>query len=354
MEPTLSSEHAESHARLPSEQALMDRFLAHLEVERNLSPETLRAYRSDLEQLYEFFEVAFDAQGAIGDGADAIVGLDVYQARRYLAHLQASGYSKSTVVRKLASIRGFYRFLEREGMTEKSPFHEIRTPRVRKPLPHFLTVSEVVRLLETPERDGFRGRRDRCILEVLYSTGLRVSELVALDWTDIDAEQEVLRARGKGRKERLVPIGSFALDALRRYRGSIPAEWTEERDDAAIFLNRFGKRISDRSIRKILDKYLKQSGLDHKTSPHTLRHSFATHMLDGGANLREVQELLGHKHLATTQIYTHLTHDRLAQAYRGAHPHARHGTPPGLAARGRSEEDAPPSPRSVPSRTCAR
>lgn len=336
MTRTLSSEKSESFAALRSEQALMDRFLAHLEVERNLSPETLRAYRSDLEQLYEFFEVKVDAR----EDASEITGLDVFQARRYLAHLQNTGYSKSTIVRKLASIRGFFRFLEREGLTERSPFHEVRTPRVRKPLPHFLTVSEVVRLLEAPEKESFRGTRDRCILEVLYSTGLRVSELVALDWTDIDREQEVLRARGKGRKERIVPIGSFALDALTRYQATIPKEW---RTDAAatdagvgadteaasksgarpIFLNRFGNRISDRSIRKVLDKYLKKSGLDHKTSPHTLRHSFATHMLDGGANLREVQELLGHKHLATTQIYTHLTHERLAQAYRGAHPHAK-------------------------------
>ena len=322
----------------------MDRFLAHLEVERNLSPETLRAYRSDLEQLYDFFRAENETD---------IVGLDVFQARRYLAHLQTTGYSKSTVVRKLASIRGFFRFLEREGKTERSPFHEVRTPRVRKPLPHFLTVSEVVRLLEAPEGTTFAGSRDRCVLEVLYSTGLRVSELVALDWRDIDHDEGVLRARGKGRKERVVPIGSFALEALRRYRAQIPADWNPQDPERAVFLNRFGNRISDRSIRKLLDKYLKKAGLDHKTSPHTLRHSFATHMLDGGANLREVQELLGHKHLATTQVYTHLTHERLAQTYRSAHPHAtlsarrhaRSSTPaPGGAA---VIEPTPASPRAI-------
>jgi len=291
----------------------MDRFLAHLEIERNLSPETLRAYRSDLEQLWEYFE-------ATGD--DDLTALDVFAARRYLAHLQSSGYTKSTVVRKLASIRGYFRFLEREGRTERSPFHDVRTPRSRKRLPHFLTVSEVVRLIETPDPATFRGTRDRCILEVLYSTGLRVSELIALDWRDIDRGEGVLRARGKGRKERIVPIGRFALDALDRYREAIPAEWRAGSDDSPVFLNRSGGRISDRSIRKLLGKHIRQAGLDGKTTPHTLRHSFATHLLDGGANLREVQELLGHKHLATTQIYTHLTHERLVAAYRSAHPSA--------------------------------
>ncbi len=327
----------------------MDRFLAHLEVERNLSPETLRAYRSDLEQLYAFFRAQSDQD---------VVGLDVFQARRYLAHLQATGYSKSTVVRKLASIRGYFRYLEREGIAERSPFHEVRTPRIRKPLPHFLTVSEVVRLIETPENESFRGTRDRCVLEVLYSTGLRVSELVALDWRDIDTVDGVLRARGKGRKERIVPIGSFALEALHRYRATIPAEWDPAEEETAIFLNRFGNRISDRSIRKVLDKHLKKSGLDHKTSPHTLRHSFATHMLDGGANLREVQELLGHKHLATTQIYTHLTHERLAAAYRGAHPHAqlpsrRRSAASALGRAATKPEAMPPVPPLPPKRAVA-
>ncbi len=338
------------HAARQGEQVSMDRFLSHLEIERNLSPETLRAYRSDLEQLYEYFEVKGDKE---------LLRLDVYSARRYLAHLQSNGYSKSTVVRKLASIRGFFRYLEREGIAESSPFQEVRTPRVRKPLPHFLTVNEIVHLLETPEAASFQGTRDRCILEVLYSTGLRVSELVALDWRDIDRSQGVLRARGKGRKERIVPIGSFAIEALDRYRKTIPSEWQAGGDDREIFLNRFGTRISDRSIRKVFDKYIKLSGLDHKTSPHTLRHSFATHMLDGGANLREVQELLGHKHLATTQVYTHLTHERLAAAYRDAHPHAANGRsgkstresrrqrPPNASAKSRSEKRKKPTTQGV-------
>lgn len=305
---------ARGHAASQGDRHHMMRFLVHLEVERNVSPETLRAYRSDLEQLYTYFEA---------EGDEDVSGLDVFQARRYLAHLQRTGYSKSTVVRKLASIRGYFRYLEREGVSESSPFQDVRTPRITKSLPHFLTANEVVRLIEQPDTDSFRGHRDRCILEVLYSTGLRVSELVALDWTDIDRREGVLRARGKGRKERIVPVGSFALQALTRYRTSIPTEWRGSGEDQPVFLNRFGTRISDRSIRKVLDKYIVRAGLDHKTSPHTLRHSFATHLLDGGANLREVQELLGHQHLATTQVYTHLTHERLGAAYRNAHPHAR-------------------------------
>jgi len=323
----------------------MDRFLAHLEIERNLSPETLRAYRSDLEQLWEYFE-------AVGD--DDLTALDVFAARRYLAHLQSSGYTKSTVVRKLASIRGYFRYLEREGRTERSPFHEVRTPRSRKRLPHFLTVSEVVRLIEAPDSVTFRGVRDRCVLEVLYSTGLRVSELIDLDWRDIDRTEGVLRARGKGRKERIVPIGEFALEALERYREATPAEWRQGGDDSAVFLNRSGGRISDRSIRKVLGKHIRTAGLDGKTTPHTLRHSFATHLLDGGANLREVQELLGHKHLATTQIYTHLTHERLVAAYRSAHPAATEESARSAAgSRCDARDGSLPTRRGAPRRTPA-
>lgn len=292
----------------------MEKFLAHLEGERNLSPETIRAYRNDLDQLKAFFSTE-----NLSDLAD----LDVYEVRRYLAHLATSGYSKSTIARKLASIRGFFRFNERENDAGRSAFLEVRTPKIEKSLPHFLTVQEVVRLIECPEPDTFRGSRDRCIIEVLYSCGVRVSELVAINWGNIDEKTGVLRTFGKGRRERIVPIGSFALEAVARYRELIPGKWRPLGPDDPVILNRFGKRISDRSIRKILDRYIYKAGLDGKTSPHTLRHSFATHMLDGGANLREVQELLGHKHLATTQVYTHLSNERLQRSYREAHPHAR-------------------------------
>ncbi len=306
----------------------MHRFLHHLTNERNVSPETVRAYRNDLEQLREYFK-ATDLR--------TLADLDVYKVREYLQFLHEKQYSKTTVVRKLAAIRSFFRYLKRDGFTDKNPFAAVRTPRVEKALPHFLTVKEILVLLEVPNIATVRGMRDRAILETLYSTGLRVSELISLKVEDIDEKQGVIRARGKGKKERIVPIGSFAIDAIQRYRSNLPEEF-KQGSDGSVFLNRFGRRLSDRSVRKILDKYIREAGLNHKTSPHTLRHSFATHMLDGGANLRVVQELLGHKHLATTQVYTHLTHERLAQTYKKAHPHA--GDVPAVAEVQTAEDEA--------------
>ncbi|MEM7166963.1 MAG: tyrosine recombinase XerC [Planctomycetota bacterium] len=288
----------------------MKDFLRHLRDERDLSPETLRAYQKDLEQMQEFFEV---------EELRSLASMDTHQVRRYLAFLNGQNYSKSTVVRKLAAIRGYFRYLTAEGIAPENPFAGVRSPKVEKTLPHFLTVNEVTRLLEAPPKDHHRGLRDRAILETLYSSGLRVSELVGLNWDDIDLEQGLIHARGKGRKERLIPLGSYSVQALQRYWAEIPGEW-KEATPCPVFFNRFGRRISDRSIRKILDKYISQIGLDRRTSPHSLRHSFATHLLDRGANLRVVQELLGHKHLATTQIYTHLTHERLQEVYKKAHP----------------------------------
>ncbi len=293
----------------------MDSFLQHLKTERNLSPETLRAYRKDLEQLRDFFETKDLA---------LIANSSTEKVRRWLAHFAELGYSRSTVARKLASVRGFFRFLQREGRIEgRCAFLELSTPRVPRSLPHFLTVQEVMRLLDQPETNTYRGLRDLAILEILYSTGLRVSELVALNWENIDEKSRLVKAFGKGRKERLVPIGEHALTALFAYKDEIPARWLPLEPSSPVLLNRFGDRISDRSIRKIFDRYIHKAGLDAKTSPHTLRHSYATHMLDSGANLREVQELLGHKHLATTQVYTHLSSERLSQTYQESHPHSR-------------------------------
>lgn len=293
----------------------MDSFLQHLETERNLSPETLRAYRKDLEQLAAFFDTS---------DLSLIAGSSTERVRRWLAHFAELGYSRSTVARKLASIRGFFRFLQREGRIEgRCAFLELSTPRVPRSLPHFLTVQEVMRLLDQPERNTYRGLRDLAILEILYSTGLRVSELVALNWEHIDDAARLVRTLGKGRMERIVPIGEHALAALFDYKDEIPARWRPLEPTSAVLLNRFGDRISDRSIRKIFDRYIHKAGLDSKTSPHTLRHSYATHLLDSGANLREVQELLGHKHLATTQVYTHLSTERLSETYQQSHPHSR-------------------------------
>lgn len=316
----------------------MQEFIEHLRDERNLSSQTIRAYTKDLEQLHGFF---CEQDERFREGLSTLAELEPIEVRRFLAHLNEMKYSETTIVRKMASIRSFYRYLQREGLSEKNPFLDVQTPKIKKRLPHFLTVREILRLLDAPSKETTRGLRDRAILETLYSTGLRVTELISLNWEDIDQEKSLLRARGKGRKERLVPIGTYAIEAMRRYRERLPAAWREA-EPCPIFFNRFGNRISDRSIRKILDKYIRAAHLDAKTSPHTLRHSFATHMLDGGANLRVVQELLGHKHLATTQIYTHLTHERLRESYDQAHPHANVTGTPKEPSKG--SQDAAPAP----------
>lgn len=289
-------------------------FVNYLRYERNMSPETIRAYEKDLHQFLRFFSK--------GDGEPVHPGqISTLQIREYLGHLKEKSYQKTTIVRKLATIRSFYKCLLKKAMVTTSPVAEIPTPKVEKKIPHFLGTDEVEKLLNAPQGGGFQAVRDRAILETLYSTGLRVSELTSLNVSDIDVTAEVLKARGKGRRERNVPIGSFALEAIKGYltvRAQVPQ--INEKDPDALFLNRFGDRLSSRSIRKIIDKYIKVTGLSEKTSPHTLRHSFATHLLNRGANIRMVQELLGHKHLSTTQIYTHVTTDAAKEAYEAAHP----------------------------------
>ncbi|MBI4605552.1 MAG: tyrosine recombinase XerC [Planctomycetes bacterium] len=289
-------------------------FVNYLRYERNMSPETIRAYEKDLHQFLRHF--------AKGDGELTHPGeITTLQIREYLGHLKEKNYQKTTIVRKLATIRSFYKCLNRKGLVSTNPLAEIPTPKVEKKIPHFLSTEEVEKLLNAPQGTGFQSVRDRAILETLYSTGLRVSELTSLNVGDVDTTQEVVKCRGKGRRERVVPVGSFALQAIRAYidlRAQVPQ--TNEKDPEALFLNRFGDRLSSRSIRKIIDKYIRVTGLNEKTSPHTLRHSFATHLLNRGANLRMVQELLGHKHLSTTQIYTHVTTEAMRQAYQAAHP----------------------------------
>ena len=288
-------------------------FVKYLRYERNMSPETIRAYEKDLHQFLRFF--------ATGDGTKVNPAkITTLQVREFLAQLKERNYQKTTVVRKLATIRSFYKFLLRKGYVTQNPLTDIETPKVEKKLPHFLSTDEVEKLLNAPQGNSFQSVRDRAILETLYSTGLRVSELTALNVADLDFTAEVIKARGKGRRERVVPIGSFALQAIKNYvEARSQAPRINEEDPDALFLNRFGDRLSSRSIRKILDKYIKVTGLNEKTSPHTLRHSFATHLLNRGANLRMVQELLGHKHLSTTQIYTHVTTQNVQKSYEEAH-----------------------------------
>jgi tyrosine recombinase XerC len=242
--------------------------------------------------------------------------------RAYLAFLNEKQYSKATIARKLATLRSFYKFLVKRNQLTSNPVVAVRTPKQDKKLPRFLDYEEIKKLLDTPSLDNWLGARDRAIMETLYSTGIRVSELVALNMDDIDFLGEVVHVRGKGKKERIAPIGSSALQVIQHYM-----EYRNKRsqnnvnfDSKVLFVNKHGRRLSTRSVRRKMDKYLKMAGLDPAISPHTLRHSFATHMLNNGADLRSVQELLGHQSLSTTQVYTHLTTTKLKDVYENAHP----------------------------------
>lgn len=291
-------------------------FLRYLSVERNASALTVKSYREDLIDLADHL---VDTLGANVKPRD-VTPRDL---RGYVAALHDAGYAKSSIARKLASLRSFYRFAQRQQMCDSNPAKPLRNPRGDRKLPHFLSSEEIGQLLSAPNRKDSLGLRDHAILETMYSAGIRVSEVVELNDGDVDSDEAIARIRGKGRKERLAPLGRFALDSLahyRRRRQLSPQEASGRQ--APVFVNRFGKRLSTRSVGRMLEKYIKQVGLDSRTSPHTLRHSFATHLLDRGADIRSVQELLGHKSLVTTQIYTHLSTANLREVYLRAHPRA--------------------------------
>jgi len=248
--------------------------------------------------------------------------------RGFLTYLDGFGYSPATTARKIATLRSFYKWMLKRGLTQSNPMVLIRTPKQTKRLPKAMSVEQVDKLLGMPDCKDTLGARDCAILETLYSTGVRVSELVDLGRADLDQAEQTLRVRGKGKKERIVPLGSHALAAIRHYmtllepdhRFRALREAAAAGADTALFINKNGGRLSSRSVRRKLDKYLLTAGLDSTISPHTLRHSFATHLLDNGADLRSVQELLGHQSLSTTQIYTHLSAMRMRTAYDQAHP----------------------------------
>lgn len=295
--------------------AAADRFLRYLKIERNSSELTLKSYSEDLESLMVFFS---EHHGSNPDPDAVTVG----QLRSFISYLHECQYARSTIARRLACLRSFFRYLVREKLVETNPAQALRTPRIGRRLPHCLNTEQVAKLLETPPANSPQGLRDRAILETMYSAGLRVAELVNVNISDWDRDANVLRVFGKGRKERIAPVGSYAARALERWLSvREPAELVADAQ-VAMFLNRFGKRLTTRSIGRMLDKHLKVAGLDRITSPHTLRHSFATHLLDGGADLRSVQELLGHKSLTTTQIYTHISTRHLRETYEKAHPHS--------------------------------
>ncbi|MBL7134847.1 MAG: tyrosine recombinase XerC [Phycisphaerae bacterium] len=315
---------------------IVARFLEYLESQRNFSAHTVRSYCADLTQFCRFLAAgngqaggnrepvsAKDLPAAEGIARRPLTGklLAVAPAdiRAYLAMLRNSRYSKATTARKLAALRSFYKHLVRGGRLKASPVSIIRTPRQDKRLPKYLDIGQIEALLATPDTGTLLGLRDRAILETIYSAGLRISELVSLNLEDLEEFSEALRIRGKGKKERLAPLGSKAIEAIQAYLGRRRAT-VGPCDRGALFVNKHGKRISDRSVRRKLDKYLVIAGIPTDISPHSLRHSFATHMLNAGADLRSVQELLGHESLSTTQIYTHLTTRRLKEVYDKAHP----------------------------------
>ncbi len=300
-------------------QTTIARFLQFMAVEHNASPLTVKSYREDLMALCAYLT---EARGGQTPTAGAIT---VFDLRGYVAALHESGYAKTTIARHLAAMRSFFRFGQREGWTKTNPAKPLRNPRKSRSLPHFLSADDLARLFNAPSADAPMGLRDRAILETMYSAGLRVSEVVGLDDGDLDLETGVLRVRGKGRRERLSPVGSYAARALRRW---LPRRRLHSSQDAGaaapVFVNKFGRRLTTRSVARMLEKYLQLTGLDRRTTPHSLRHSFATHLLDRGADIRSVQELLGHKSLVTTQIYTHVSTAVLREVYERAHPRA-HG-----------------------------
>ncbi len=287
-------------------------FLHHLQTERNSSAHTVRSYEADLTQFHDYLV------RSLGEAADPTT-LDAKRVRSYSAWLSGQEYAPSTVARRLACLRSFYRYLRRGGVMTSDPVGGLRNPKQPKRLPKFMTVEAVVRLLDSIPVGDPAGIRDRAMLETLYGGGLRVGELVGINLEDVDADTGLVRVRGKRKRERLCPVGPIALEWVARYRVVRVAKALGE---PAFFLNRRGTRLTSRSVGRLLESHLLRVGLDPTASPHTLRHSFATHLLDRGADLRSVQDLLGHRSLTTTQIYTHVTQERLIDAYNEAHPRA--------------------------------
>jgi integrase/recombinase XerC len=299
------------------ESSLAD-FLTHLGLEKNASPQTVKSYREDLTQCLSFCRESLKS-GSVSPGDWSIRLL-----RSFAAWLHGQGYAKTTIARRLAAVRSFGKHLVRHGHLTANPADALRGPKKDRPLPHVLTLDDVQKLLDAPSGIGRMAHRDRAILETIYSAGLRVSELVGLNVADLQLDDGIAVVRGKGKRERLALLGDPAVTAIGIWladRATVIDELGRPAD--AVFLNKFGTRLTTRSVGRLLVTYLRKAGLDPRTSPHTLRHSFATHLLDAGADIRGVQELLGHKNLTTTQVYTHVTTNRLQASYNAAHPRAK-------------------------------
>lgn len=293
-------------------QEIFNKYIAYLQAERNASPYTVRNYTND---LLEFFDFAREKE------IKSLKEINKQTLRGYLAHLMERGFARSSIARKLSAIRSFYRYLLREEMVSSSPVATTTSPRLDRRLPSFLTVEEAKQLVESPDLSQPQGQRDRALLELLYASGLRVSELVSMNMGQVDLNTNEIRVWGKGSKERVVLIGSPAARALTTYISQGRPKLLGEKRNSALFLNRYGGRLPARRIQKILEKYART--INKRVHPHMLRHTFATHLLDGGADLRVVQELLGHAKLTSTQIYTHVTQSQARKIYLSAHPMAQ-------------------------------
>jgi integrase/recombinase XerC len=291
----------------------VEHFIQYLRVEKNASPHTVLNYSNDLSQFLQFMD---------DERIEQLQSVTYFHIRQFLAGMQSKDYAKKTVARKLSAVRSFYLFLIREEAVETNPFSAVQTPKQSKLLPKFLYPEEMKQLLEAPDKRDPFGMRDLAMLECLYASGIRVSELVMSDTDSVDWQHGVMLVMGKGSKERYVPLGDYALASLRQYLEQGRPRLLKRPEEKALFLNRSGGRLTDRSVRRMIDKYVEKLAMSSHISPHTLRHSFATHMLEAGADLRTVQELLGHEHVSTTQIYTHVTRDHLQTIYNKAHPRA--------------------------------
>jgi integrase/recombinase XerC len=288
----------------------LSEFLAYLRYERNASVHTISGYRSDLGQFIDY----------IGEGGGSLRKVDNVQIRGFMAQLHERKLKKSSSARKLAAIRSFFQFAVKKKWIAENPARVVATPKQEKRVPSFLSEEEMAGFLEVPPSEKPLDLRDRAILELLYASGIRVSELVGIDLEDANLRERLIRVRGKGKKERLVPFGRMAGESLTAYLRVRPDLVQDRIGEKALFLNYQGRRISSRSVERIVDKYIRLTAVKRKISPHSFRHSFASHLLSRGADLRVIQELLGHESLATTQKYTHLNLGQLMDVYRKSHP----------------------------------
>jgi integrase/recombinase XerD len=294
-------------------ESLIQEFIDYLGHEKGLATNTLESYSRDLKQYYGFLS---------GDSAASLANASQSTIVAYLMYLRKQGKATATIARRLAALKAFYQFLVKENYVVQDPTDELSSPKLERKLPKVLTVEEVERLLSQPDVTNPVGKRDKAMLELLYATGIRVSELVNLNVSDMDIREGFVRCMGKGSKERVVPMGEIAVGALKAYLDNSRLKIIADPKEKAVFVNHHGKRLTRQGFWKIVKKYGAQAQIRKEITPHTLRHSFATHLLENGADIRSVQEMLGHADISTTQIYTHVTKDRLKDVYAKSHPRA--------------------------------